>query len=65
MITSTKDSALRQAAIRKGYTLHKSRSQFSGDNYGGYMIVDLNTCIVAGERFDLSPEQVRDFLNEQ
>lgn len=65
MITSTKDSALRQAAIRRGYILHKSRSQFSIDNYGGYMIADFNECIVAGARFDLSPEEVRDFLNEQ
>lgn len=63
MITSTKDSALRQAAMKKGYCLIKSRRKCDINNRGGYMITDFNSCLVVGEKFDFSPEDVRDFLN--
>lgn len=63
MINSTKDSVLRKAAERRGYILKKSR-ELSVDNRGGYMIVDNSNVIIAGEKFDLTPEEVRDWLNQ-
>lgn len=63
MINSTNDSILRNAATRQGYSLKKSRSN-SCDNRGGYMVVDSNNVIVAGEKFDLTPEEVKDWLNQ-
>lgn len=60
-MTEIKDSTLRSMANRKGYSLKKSRSN-SLDNRGGYMIVDENNCIVAGEHFEMSPEDVQNFL---
>lgn len=62
-MTEIKDSTLRSMVNRKGYTLKKSRSH-SIDNRGGYMIVDENNYIVAGEHFEMSPEDVQNFLNK-
>lgn len=48
------EAQLRRESAKQGYALQKSRSGYSGDNLGGYRIVDLNTnFIVAGERFNL------------
>lgn len=59
------ESALRHRAAREGFSLHKSRQQESVDNLGGWMIVDPNyNTVVAGERFDLSDEDVLAFLAE-
>ena len=63
MINSISDSALRKAAMRKGFRICKSRSK-SPDNRGGYRVIDCNNVIVAGEKYDLTPEMVRDFFNE-
>lgn len=62
MITSTNDSVLRKAAKRKGLLLKKARKD-SLENRGGYMLVDMNNTIIAGQNFDLTPEEVRDLLN--
>lgn len=57
------ESRLRKMLIREGFGLRKSRSAYSGDNLGGYRIVELhNNSIVAGERFDLSLDDVKKFL---
>lgn len=62
MITSTNDSVLRKAAKRQGLLLKKSHKD-SLENRGGYMLVDMNNTIIAGQNFDLTPEEVRDLLN--
>lgn len=63
MITSVKDTQLRKAGKRRGILLKKSRKGII-DNRGGYMMVDTNNIIIAGERFDLTPEDVRKWLNQ-
>ena len=62
MITSTNDSVLRKAAKRQGLLLKKSCKD-SLENRGGYMLVDMNNTIIAGQNFNLTPEEVRDLLN--
>lgn len=62
MVNSLKDSALRKAAERKGYKICKSRGNLL-NNRGGYRIIDCNNVIVSGEKYDMTPEMVRDFLN--
>lgn len=66
MITTVKDVNLRLAANRRGYLLTKRRDTKYSPRLGkGYMILNLLTGnIVAGERYEMTPEDVRDFLNE-
>lgn len=66
MITTTKDVNLRLAAQRRGFLLTKRRDKkYAPGLCDGYMILDLfSGSIVAGHRYDMSPEDVRDFLNE-
>ncbi len=65
-IKSRENSARRKLA-RQGYLLRKSRAQSTSINdYGGYMIVDARTSTIeAGERFDLSLEDVESFAEEE
>ena len=56
---------LRRKLNKYGYTIKKSRLAESGDNFGEYMIVDFHTnCLVRGERFDVSLDEVEDFLRD-
>ena len=66
MITTTIDVNLRLAAQRRGFLLMKRRDKkYAPGLGGGYMILDsYSGNIVAGHRYDMSPEAVRDFLNE-
>ncbi len=66
MITTTLDVNLRLAAQRRGFLLMKRRDKKYAPGLGsGYMVLDAYTgSIVAGEKYDMSPEEVRDFLNE-
>ncbi len=66
MITTTKDVNLRLAAQRRGFLLMKRRDKkYAPGLGGGYMILDsYSGNIVTGHRYELSPEDVRDFLNE-
>lgn len=66
MITTINDVNLRLAANRRGFMLIKRRDTKYSPGLGhGYMILDLLTGnIVAGNRYELTPEDVRDFLNE-
>lgn len=66
MITTTKDVNLRLAAQRRGFLLMKRRDKKYAPGLGdGYMILDSYTGnIVAGQKYDMSPKDVRDFLNE-
>jgi len=59
------EQKLRREAKRQGYAMHKSRASYSGDNQDGYMIADLNNNIVAGEKYNLSLEDVEKFLKEE
>lgn len=60
------ESGLRKKLRKQGYGLCKSRKQtITADDYGGYMIVNLwNNTIEAGEKFNLSLEEVEAFANE-
>lgn len=58
------EQSLRNKARRKGYSIIKSRTSATVDNCGGYRIVNENNVIVAGERYDLSLEEIEHFLNE-
>lgn len=65
MITTTNDANLRMAARRRGFILEKRRGGYCQELFDGYMIRDAFCgAIVAGERYQLSAEDVRDFLNE-
>ena len=56
-------AAARRAAKRVGLQARKSRSRtISSDNRGEFMLVDpMRNCVIAGERFDLSAQEVIDF----
>ena len=66
MITTIKDQNLRLAAQRRGFLLMKRREKKYAPGLGdGYMILDTYSgAIVAGQRYEMTPEDVRDFLNE-
>lgn len=56
----------RRRADRLGLMLKKSRGKrWSVDNHLGYMLVNFNSFIEAGEKFDLTLAQVEALLNER
>jgi hypothetical protein len=60
-----KENLLRRKAQRLGLQLSKSRAKrWSIDNHLGYMIIDayLNA-VIKGARYDLSIEEVDEYLN--
>jgi len=58
-----REARLRRLARSGGYSLHKSRAGFSADNFGDYRVVDDNlNFIVAGERFDMTLDDVEEWL---
>ena len=58
------ESKARRELKKLGYLLKKSRVRNSNlDNQGSYMIIEPNmNIVVAGERFDLSLEEVGAFI---
>ena len=66
MIETTLDVNLRLAAERRGLILVKRRDKKYAPGLGnGYMILDaFSGAILGGQKFDMTPENVRDFLNE-
>lgn len=66
MIETTIDVNLRLAAERRGLVLVKRRDKKYAPGLGnGYMILDAYSgAILCGQKFDMTPENVRDFLNE-
>jgi len=53
------ESRARRAAKRVGLSVRKSRRMISLDNFEGFMLVDPHlNCVVRGERFDLTVEDV-------
>jgi hypothetical protein len=62
-----RENKARRQAWRQGLILRKSRARnWSGNNYQEYMIIDAySNRIKAGEKFDLSLEQVEEYLKEK
>jgi len=64
-ITPAIDSRLRRLARKNRYALRRSRCRRgSVDNFGGYMLIDEDNCVVAGSCFDLGPTDVEALLTE-
>ena len=62
-IKAREDKARKQLA-KQGYSLKKSRAQtYTANNQGGYMIVQ-DGIIQAGERYDMTLEDVEKFIAE-
>lgn len=58
-----REQRLRRALNKRGYSLHKSRRAFNADNLGGYLIANQqNNTLIAGERFNLSLDDVNEWL---
>lgn len=72
MSIKARENKVRRQLARDGYRLRKSRTDgcvytngiFEGynlDDRGGYMVVNMDNAIVAGEKFDMSLEDVERF----
>jgi hypothetical protein len=60
------ESTIRSAAARQGYRITKSRTAEHLNNLGGYMIVDRDrNWVVAGERYDLTLDDVAAWLEHE
>ena len=61
------ESQLKKLLAKKGYMLKKSRlKKINADNQGGYMIVFTSiNGVAAGNRFELTQEDVETFLNNE
>ena len=65
MIKTTKDANLRNAARRRGFILQKRRPFYCAELQDGYMIRSASSgAVIKGEYYELTPEEVREFLNE-
>ena len=62
----SRETKARRKLAKMGYSLHKSRARtITADNCGGYRIVrDYANAIEAGERYDLTLEEVEKFIAE-
>jgi hypothetical protein len=57
------DFRARRAAYKAGFVVIKSRSRDGHENQGGYMLIDPSRNLpVAGSRYDLTAEDVIDYL---
>lgn len=59
-----RENRLRRLAYRMGYRIVKSRRPASRnvDDLGGFMIVNYSNVIEAGQRMDLTLDEVEEFL---
>ena len=56
---------LRRALYKADCLMRKSRADISIDNFGGYMIISLDSnSVAAGSRYELSLEDVQEWVNE-
>lgn len=63
-MSDNKERMLRRKLQKLGYALRKSKAQ-DINNLGGYMIIDPDRNVIeAGERFDLSLDDVERFIDE-
>ena len=61
----SQERELRRVLKEAGYALHKSPWAVSPDNFGGYMIISLDSnSVAAGSRYELSLEDVQEWVNE-
>ena len=61
----SQERELRRVLKEAGYALHKSPRAVSPDNFGGYMIISLDSnSVAAGSRYELSLEDVQEWVNE-
>lgn len=62
-----RENRLRRQATRLGYMIRKSRGKlWSIDNQMGYLIVDASlNATVAGGKYDLSLDDVEEWLNDE
>ena len=61
----SQERELRRVLQKAGYALHKSPRAVSPDNFGGYMIISLDSnSVAAGSRYELSLEDVEEWVNE-
>ena len=58
MAQTMTDATARYWARRAGWRACKARGQQHINNRGGYMIVDDHNCVVNGQNFDLSADDV-------
>jgi len=59
------ENRLRRKLFKMGYLLRKSRRILDRNNWGGYMIVDIDTtAIIAGRYFNLGLDEVEQFVEE-
>ena len=60
-----RSNQLRRVLKAAGYRMRKSRAPISSDNLGGYMIVDMSgNAVAAGGRFELTLEEVREWVRD-
>ena len=64
---AAREARARRLARRQGLAIRKSRAHaWNCDNYLGYMIVDpFRNAIEAGQRYDLSIEEVEAYLADE
>ena len=62
-----REARVRRVARRQGFIIRKSRIRnMSSDDQGGYRIVEArNNLIAAGEKFDLSLEDIEKFVADE
>jgi len=67
MTEKSDDSRARRAAKRAGLMARKTRWRSNSiDNHGSFMLIDPRcNAIIAGERFNLSPDDVREICAER
>lgn len=65
--SKNRENKVRRRLVSQGYALKKSRAiNLTSDDQGGYQIIDLQFGrIEAGERFDLTLEEVEQFVIDE
>ena len=59
------EKQIRRELSKAGYALRKSRGPVSGNDLGGYMIVDVaGNYVVAGAKYDLTLDDVAEWLKQ-
>ena len=59
-----RENRIRRAAAREGLVIRKSRANYSGDNLGGYMVINSYfNSIEAGEKFNMSLEDLEEYFD--
>jgi hypothetical protein len=63
LVERRREARARRLARRANCSLHKSRTRLSINNYGDFMIVDDQNFVVAGADFDLTLDDVEEWLS--